>query len=67
MRQIFGIDFPVRILFENPTVAELAGKAAEAKAPKDVGNLLDDLESLSEEDAERLVVSPTGIQGTLII
>ena len=46
----------MRILFENPTVAELAGKIADANAAKDVGNLLDDLESLSEEDAKQLVV-----------
>jgi acyl carrier protein len=61
LRQTFHMDIPLRSLFENPTVAELAAEIAQIQAkhsmPK-IAELLADLESLSEEDAQRLVTEP---------
>jgi acyl carrier protein len=58
VRATFQIEFSVRSLFEQPTVAGLALQVAEALEkkilPEKIG-MLARLESLSEEDAERLL------------
>jgi acyl carrier protein len=61
VREAFQLEVSLRDLFENPTVASLAVKTAEIQAqqvdPKDIQGALADLELLSEEEAERLLVS----------
>jgi hypothetical protein len=58
VRATFQIEFSVRSLFEQPTVAGLALQVAEALEkkilPEKIG-MLARLESISEEDAERLL------------
>jgi len=57
--KIFEVEVPVRILFEHPTIAGLALQIAQAEArkiaPQEMANLLAALESLSDEEAERLL------------
>lgn len=58
LREAFHIEIPLRALFENPTVVELAVQIqAQVKklAPQKVGDLLVELELLSDEEAERLL------------
>ena len=54
-----GIEIPLRSLFDSPTVEELALQIAEIQARDtaydNVTDMLTDLESLSDEEAERLI------------
>jgi amino acid adenylation domain-containing protein len=54
MRKAFQLEIPLRALFESPTVAELAGRI-ECYAEAERAELLDELEALSEDEAERLL------------
>jgi acyl-coenzyme A synthetase/AMP-(fatty) acid ligase len=53
----FGRDIPLRYLFENPTVAELAsaimGNELQEETMGEISMILADIESLSEEEARR--------------
>ncbi len=56
IRQEFETDLPLRKLFENPTVADLAVQITEVqqkRAPEQLTEVLADLEVLSDEEAER--------------
>jgi amino acid adenylation domain-containing protein len=59
MRQTFHVDLSLRLLFERPTVAGLAVQIAQAQAkkavPEEITEMLGDLESLSDEEAEHLL------------
>jgi acyl carrier protein len=60
IRRAFAIEIPLRSLFDSPTVEELALQIAEIQArnntaPDKVATLLANLESCSDEEAERLV------------
>ena len=67
MRHALQVEFPLRALFENPTVANLAVHITQIQArralPKELADMLAGLESLSDEEAERLLAqeSPKGI------
>jgi amino acid adenylation domain-containing protein len=68
VREAFHLELPLRALFEDPTVAILAVKIAEIQAqkvgPKDIQDALADLESLSDEEAERLIAQgPKEVRG----
>ncbi len=58
LRKALQAEIPLRALFQSPTVAGLAMEIAQAEAktiaPQDMAHLLDDLESLSDAEAERL-------------
>jgi acyl transferase domain-containing protein/acyl carrier protein len=55
VRNIFGVDLPVTVLFESPTIAELAKAITEAQgeeeSPEDLEALLAMVEGLSPEEA----------------
>jgi len=59
IRDTFFLDLPVRLVFENPTVAELAVTVTQRKAAKeerkDIEHILAQLETLSDEEAQELL------------
>ena len=59
IRHAFAIEIPLRSLFDSPTVEELALQIdvvqARKTAPDEVATLLANLESFSDEEAERLI------------
>jgi non-ribosomal peptide synthetase component F len=63
LRNLFRVDLPLRALFDNPTPAALAvgiDRLRSSKAvPKEVIDVLADLESLPEEEAQRLAAEDT--------
>ena len=67
VREAFHVQLPLRALFDNPTVASLAVQIAQVQAskavPKEMADVIADLESLSDEEAQRLLAqeSPKGI------
>jgi acyl carrier protein len=60
LRNTYNVEIPLRKLFEAPTVANLALVIAEAQAAQvgeeELGQMLDELEGLSEEEVEKLLV-----------
>jgi len=55
----FQVEAPLRTLFENPTVGSLDVQITQVQAkkvvPEEVADVLADLESLSDEEADRLL------------
>ena len=60
VRDAFQLEIPLRTLFENPTLAGLAVQIAQPQpqngGAEDMAELLGDVESLSDEQANRLLV-----------
>ena len=58
---VFGVEIPMRVFFENPNVARLAVKIDQyvknIADEEETRNILADLESLSDEEAERLLLN----------
>jgi natural product biosynthesis luciferase-like monooxygenase protein len=54
VRQVFGIDFPLRMLFQAPTLADLAGKVegmlVEHADTTQLDRLIEEIEQMSEEE-----------------
>ncbi len=58
IRATFQVELPIITLFRKPTVIELANEVAhltENKGDDDIADILAELESMSDEDAERLL------------
>ena len=57
LKATFQVDFPLRILFESPTIAEIAEeidqRLARRMEPSEMKELLDKLEDISDEEAQR--------------
>jgi acyl carrier protein len=54
LREVFFLDFPLRYLFENPTIAELAQKVSEQQLKQaesdELARILAEVDELSEEE-----------------
>ncbi|MGH7832137.1 MAG: phosphopantetheine-binding protein, partial [Candidatus Binatia bacterium] len=55
LRDAFQIELPLRSLFMTPTVAGLGAEVAQKKAPQETANVLAELESLSDEEAQLIL------------
>jgi len=66
VREVFQVEVPLRALFESPTVAALSVTIAELQAThmdeEGLGELLDELESLSDEDVQKLLDDETALE-----
>jgi acyl-coenzyme A synthetase/AMP-(fatty) acid ligase/acyl carrier protein len=64
----FQLEIPLRSLFESPTAAQMAAVIAEHQAKKiaepELGRILAELESISEEKARQLLADATGTNTT---
>jgi acyl-CoA synthetase (AMP-forming)/AMP-acid ligase II/acyl carrier protein len=61
LREAFGVEVPLRALFEKPTVADLALAVTQARLEgadsSELGALLENLEGLSDEEVEALLAA----------
>jgi surfactin family lipopeptide synthetase C len=56
LREAFSLDFPLRYLFENPTIAELAQKVSEQVENDDLARILAEVDELSEEEVREQLI-----------
>ncbi|UKO96132.1 amino acid adenylation domain-containing protein [Nostoc sp. UHCC 0870] len=57
LREVFSLDFSLRYLFENPTIAELAQKVNEPVENDDLARILAEVDELSEEEVRQQLIS----------
>ncbi len=61
VQSLYRVELPLRQLFENPTIAGLAGVIADSliseEEPEDLAALLEELEQISDEDATKQLKS----------
>ncbi|MCY2932362.1 MAG: SDR family oxidoreductase [Planctomycetota bacterium] len=59
LRKALGLSLTVKMMFELPTIAALAGRLAEGQGAG-AGEILQEIEALSEADAQRLLAEEEG-------
>ena len=68
LRESLKVDLPLRTLFEVTTIADLSDKISSTQqvmsGPTDVGAILEELEQLSEEEAQQLLSTEVQTRAT---
>jgi acyl carrier protein len=62
VRKAFQLELPLRSIFDSPTVAEFAGRIEQAR-DAELAKLLNALETLSDEEAQKLLATENARRG----
>ena len=66
MREEFGVELPLRVIFEHPSVAELAvevdrAQATQVNETEIIADLMAQINQLSEEEVQKLLQQKLGV------